>query len=192
MDKNGLGNFGVFNQKLGSNPRHYQGIIIFLTLLMFLQTGPFISMAGIPSERVDYNQKIMDLCVSQVNGEDLNWELRADEAMFQNTGDRAILRQINLHYFLEPGRDIFMKGDQAEVDFSTQVISVQGGIRAETKFGLSIETETLIWNGSERLISTKDRVIIRNPSLEMQGQGLEADLNLKKIKIKADAKTVIH
>jgi LPS export ABC transporter protein LptC len=127
-----------------------------------------------------------------VTGGDLNWELKADEAMVQGNMERVLLRNINLHYFLVPGRDVVMKGERAEVYFPASLISIQGGIRAESELGFSLVTESLIWNGEERLITTKDWVVIRRSNLEMCGQGLEADLDLERIKIKADAKTTIY
>lgn len=122
----------------------------------------------------------------------MTWELKADEAKVQESGERAILREINLRYFLVSGQDIVMRGDQAEVDFPNYLIAVMGGIRAESRMGLSLETETLLWDGKQRSLSTEDRVVIRRPNIEMSGQGLEADLDLEKIRIKADAKTVIY
>ncbi len=166
-------------------------LLLFFVYNLFLGS-PIFLRAKAPSRKSEYNQKIIDLCVSRVSGGDLNWELKADEALVQGNMERIRLWKINLHYFLVPGRDVVMKGERAEVYFPGSLISVQGGIRAESQLGLSLETESLVWDGEERMISTRDWVVIRRSNLEMCGQGLEADLDLEKIKIKADAKTVIY
>jgi LPS export ABC transporter protein LptC len=183
---------GLDTQGLKDKPRHSEGFALFFLLIMFILAAPFFCIAKAPSKKAEYNQKIIDLCVNRVTGGDLNWELRADEAMVQGNMERIRLRKINLHYFLVPGRDVVMKGERAEVYFPESLISIQGGIRAESELGLSLETESLVWNGEERLITTKDWVVIRRSNIEMCGQGLEADLDLERIKIKADAKTVIY
>jgi LPS export ABC transporter protein LptC len=192
MEESYRKNPGFNTQSLKDKPWYYEGLALFFLLIMFLLAAPFFCVAKAPSRKSEYNQKIKDLCVSRVSGGDLNWELKADEAMVQDNMERIRLRKINLHYFLVPGRDVIMKGERAEVYFPDSLISVQGGIRAESQLGLSLETESLVWNGEERLISTKEWVVIRKSNLEMCGQGLEADLDLEKIKIKANAKTVIY
>jgi LPS export ABC transporter protein LptC len=192
MEENCKRNPGLSIQGLKDKPWHYEGLALFFLLIMFLLAAPFFCVAKAPSRKAEYNQKIIDLCVNRVSGGDLNWELKADEAMVQDNMERIRLRKINLHYFLVPGQDVVMKGERAEVYFPGSLISVQGGIRAESELGLSLETESLVWNGEERLITTKDWVNIRRSNLEMSGQGLEADLDLERIKIKADAKTIIY
>lgn len=178
--------------KIGRLNKTVGQFAIFFLLIMFLFAAPYFSVAKAPSEKTEYNQKIIDLCVNRVSGGDLNWELKADEAMVQGNMEHIRLQKINLHYFIVPGRDVFMKGERAEVFFPESLISIQGGVRAESELGLSLETESLVWNGEQRLITTKDWVVIRRLNLEMHGQGLEADLDLERIKIESDAKTIIY
>jgi len=192
MDENYSGNPGLNRQIQENSPLHYESLILFFLFIIFLLAVPLFSVAKAPNRKSEYSQKIIDFCVSRINGGDLRWELKANDAMVQDNMERALLREISLHYFLVPGRDVIMKGDQAEVYFPNNLVTVKGGIKAESKLGLSLETETLIWNGDKRLISTQDWVVIRRPNLEMSGKGLEADLDLENIKIKANAKTIIY
>lgn len=182
--------FGILSLK--DKPWYYEALALFFLFIIFLLAAPFFCVANAPCEKSEYNQKIIGLCVSRVSGGDLNWEIQAGEAVVQDNMERIRLWKFNLHYFLVPGRDVVMNGERAEVYFPGSLIFVQGGIRAESQLGLSLETESLLWNGEERIISTKDWVVIRRSNLEMCGQGLEADLDLEKIKIKADAKTIIY
>jgi LPS export ABC transporter protein LptC len=151
---------------------------------------PFFCVAG--NGTYEYSQKITALQVSRVTEEDLRWELKADEAMVRENGESAVLRRIALRYFLVPGQDIVLSGDRGVADFSTNTITVQGEVRAESYLGISLETESLVWNGNERAITTQDRITIRRPNMEMSGRGMEADLDLESIRIKKDAKTVIY
>ena len=192
MDKNPRENFGFQCRIAKYRPLYNEKPALFLLWVVFLLIIPFFCLAGLPSRKAEYNQRFTGLSISRVDGETMTWELKANEAMVQENGERAILRQINLNYFLVSGQDVVMRGDQAEVDFPNHLIFVKGGVRAESYFGLSLETETLLWNSKQRSISTKDWVMIRRSNIEMSGQGLEADLDLEKIKIKADAKTVIY
>ncbi|MGA1840416.1 MAG: LPS export ABC transporter periplasmic protein LptC [bacterium] len=180
------------NGRLNKTVGYYEGLVLFFLLMIFLFAAPYFSVAKAPSEKTEYNQKIIDLCVNRVSGGDLNWELKADEAMVRGNMEHIRLRKINLHYFIVPGKDVFMEGERAEVYFPDSLISIQGGVRAESELGLSLETESLVWNGEERFITTKDWVVIRRLNLEMCGQGLEADLDLERIKIESDAKTTIY
>lgn len=151
---------------------------------------PFFCMAG--PGAYEYSQKITALHVSRVTEEDLRWELTADEALVRENGERAVLRRVALRYYLVPGQDIVSSGDQAVADFSTNTITVQGEVRVKSYLGISLDTESLVWNGNERAITTQERITIRRPNMEMSGCGLEADLDLERIRIRADAKTVIY
>ncbi len=164
---------------------------IFTFLLLLLLADPYWHVSKGTWAANDYDQKITDLFLSRSDGVDLKWELRAEQAFFQSNGQKAMLTQIKLHYFIMNGNDVVIRSDKAEVELSTSQIFLKGGIQADSKEGISLATETLHWDGSQRSISTSDRVIIRMPDLEICGQGLEADLNLEKIEIKADAKTHI-
>jgi len=192
MDEKETENPGVESEAAVRSPLQYVILALLFLWTVGLLKVPNFCMAGAANRRSGYNQKITDLCVRRVSGDALSWELRADEAMVQDDGERAFLRRINLHYFLVPGQDVFLRGDQAEVDFPSNLIHVQGGIKAESYLGIYLETESLIWNGNARLISTSDSVLIKRPNIEMFGKGLEADLHLENIKIKKNAKTVIH
>ena len=191
MDEKETGNPGVEIESAIYSPLQYVIFALLFLWIVSLLKAPNFCMAGAANGRSEFSQKITDLCVRRVNGEELTWELRADEAMIQDSGERAILRRINLHYFLVSGQDVVMRGDQAEVDFSSNLIFVRGGIQAESHLGISLETESLIWNGNERHISTSDRVMIKRPNIKIFGKGLDADLSLENIKIRKNAKTVI-
>ncbi|MBN2372735.1 LPS export ABC transporter periplasmic protein LptC [bacterium] len=162
-------------------------------ILIFLLTGIYwIESCFSVADAEEYDQKILNLFVSETDGEDFKWELKAEEALMNNDGDPVLLKQIDLHYFIVSDGDFFMRGDQADVDLSANRVYMKGKIRAESHDGISLETETLLWDGTQRSISTQDRVSIKRPDLEIYGQGLEADLGLERIEIKADAKTVIY
>jgi LPS export ABC transporter protein LptC len=192
MDKNSRENPGLQSRFIEYSFLQHMIPAFFILWVVCLWIVPFYCMAGAPGKKPEYTQRFTDLCVSRVDGDAMTWELKADEAKVQENGERAILREIKLSYFLVSGQDVMMRGDQAEVDFPNNLIAVMGGIRAESRMGLSLETETLLWDGKQRSLSTKDRVVIKRPNIEMSGQGLEADLDLEKIRIKADAKTVIY
>ena len=159
----------------------------FFFMMLFLLIIPFFCMAW-----TEYDQKVLDFCVSRMDGQDLSWELRADEGIVKAKEEQAFLQQINLRYYFVLGQDWVIKGEKAEVDFATNKIFIKGDIRAESIQGFFLETDSLLWNGANRSISTRDKVIIKRSNLEIYGQGMEADLGLEKILIKSDAKTVIY
>ena len=192
MQENYRKNSGFGIRSLKDKSWQYEWLAIFFLFIISILSAPFFCIAKTPSGKSEYNQKIIDLCVRRVSGGDLNWELKAHEAMLMDNMESIRLQKIDLHYFLVPGRDVFMKGESAEVYFPDSLISVQGGVKTESQLGLSLETESLIWDGGERMISTQDWVFIRRTNMEMSGQGLEADIDLERIKIKANAKTVIY
>jgi len=141
---------------------------------------------------IENDQRITDLFVSRSDGEGLEWELRADLAIFEKGGEKALLQNIKLHYFIESGNDVHMSSSSAEVDFNTNKVFLKGEIRAESKEGIFLEADTLVWDGNLRSISTHERVLIKRDNIVVNGLGLEADLNLEKMKIKANAKTIIY
>jgi len=69
-----------------------------------------------------------------------------------------------------------------------QMLGVWGQVRVTTDEGVKLETQTLNWNPSTNKITTEDFVKITKDKDVMTGYGLEADQNLKNVKIKTEVK----
>lgn len=164
-------------------------VIILSVSFLFLLCSKQVSAIG---ETTDYDQKISGLSVTKSVDEDLTWNLVAEQAFLKGNGDSALLENIKLHYFLKQGDEVVMTSEKAAVEFSKNQIFLQGSIRANAKRGIMLETESLYWNGSQGSITTPDKVLIKRSDFEIRGQGLDADIDLERIKIKANAETIIY
>lgn len=159
------------------------GFCIFLTGHMLINAA---------ASNAEYEQEIIDFSITSSEGDTLKWELQAVEALVQNSKNRAFLQKVNLNYFLLSGQHAVIKSKKAEVDLSSSLISLQGQVRTESPRGMVLETESLLWDGSQKTISTQDYITIKDANFELSGQGLNADLELEKITIRSHAKTIIY
>jgi len=78
--------------------------------------------------------------------------------------------------------------DSGWIKEKEQTLGVWGDVRVTTDEGVRLETRTLNWNSSTNKIITEDFVKITKDKDVMTGYGLEADQNLKNIKIKTQVK----
>jgi LPS export ABC transporter protein LptC len=78
--------------------------------------------------------------------------------------------------------------DSGWIKEKAQMLGVWGNVQVITDEKVKLETQTLNWDPNKRKITTEDFVKITKDEDVMTGYGLEADQELKNIKIKTEVK----
>lgn len=116
------------------------------------------------------------------------WEIQAKEATLMKAQNLADLEGVRL--LLTTPKDqcftLSSKAGQAhflkEFDQPTKV-ELKGDVHVAFPKGFSLKTETLTFIPSNRLITTKDSVLIEGPGVWLKGKGLEATLKDNAMKL---------
>ena len=78
--------------------------------------------------------------------------------------------------------------DSGWIKEKEQTLGVWGNVRVITDEAVKLETQTLNWNPSTNKITTEDFITITKDKDVITGYGLEADQQLKDVKIKKEVK----
>jgi len=119
--------------------------------------------------------------------------LSADSAKFFQEEGKGVLKNFSLVYIYNSGKKLTISGDSAvaeinadkdlSVDINLANIYSLGKVYAISSEGYRFETEKLFWDGSKKVITTKEPVILYGDKFRLTGEGLKADLNDEKMEI---------
>ncbi|OGL45754.1 MAG: LPS export ABC transporter periplasmic protein LptC [Candidatus Schekmanbacteria bacterium RBG_16_38_11] len=120
--------------------------------------------------------------------------LSADSAKFFQEKGKGVLRNFSLTYIYNGGKKLTLSGakavvninadkDLSNVDMSIANIYSRGKITAVSSEGYTFETEKLLWNGSKRVISTTEPIILYGNNFKVTGEGLKADIDNERMEI---------
>ncbi len=106
-----------------------------------------------------------------------SWSLDADRANYQRKEEELALTGVEL-VFYDTGHfgTLHLTADTGTLDQKQELIDVQGDVRIVTENGEQFQSESLRYDFSRRLITTRDPVHMQGKQLEMTGVGMKLDL----------------
>ena len=114
------------------------------------------------------------------------WEVRADRAeVFERSGYTLLVgqvRPVEVTLFSHQGQLVCL-ADRARLDLKTKDVQLQGNVIARSDQGTELQTQALNWTAATRRLLTNEAVTIRRGTLTSQGQGLEAETSLERVRI---------
>lgn len=87
--------------------------------------------------------------------------------------------------------DINIKADSGSFDKNENKMHLQDNVVITTNKGAKMVTDSLDWDRKAELVTTKDTVNLESKSMIAQGQGAQAEPNLKKFNLEKDVKVQI-
>ncbi len=119
----------------------------------------------------------------------VHWELLAENAIFPIDKKEIVLKSIGLTINNSP--KIYLTSDSGiyEVDSGNVKLNEPVEIKMkDTKF----TTDSLNWNSSDEIISTKDPVKFLGSNFLIEGIGLTAKVTHQKVKIQKNVKAIFY
>ena len=172
------------------------GVIVILLLLFFIFWLPMKQHGSdkppVPELNIgkaDVFIKNMELLETSEGA--LDWRLRAEEAQLYEKKGIAYLTKIVLSYSEEEGQEIVLTGNRGKIDLSEKNVFLEGNVKASSN-QIHLKTKTLSWFRKKRIVVTEDPVWVKQNNILITGQGMLADINLRKIKVNKNVKTDIY
>jgi LPS export ABC transporter protein LptC len=134
---------------------------------------------------------IKGLNLTETKDDALLWKIKADSAQIYQEQGTARLNNIKLTIFENKQPVLWLEGKVADMNINKRDITVTGKVVANFRDDLLFETNSLTWQNEERMLSTSTPIKISRPHLEIQGQGLQADVDSEKLSINNGVTTVI-
>jgi LPS export ABC transporter protein LptC len=110
------------------------------------------------------------------DGELLLWKLEADRMLRENSQAPVLVVPVYMELFDEDrALATTVTADSGYTDESLGEFKLWGEVRIETADGKTIQSQSLYWNNSDRILTSPDYVEIETASGEiMRGKGFEA------------------
>jgi LPS export ABC transporter protein LptC len=122
-------------------------------------------------------------------GNEIKWELSAENALLPTGDKKVILRSIALNINQTPRITLTSGSGVYEIDEGNITLNEDVELRVKD---IKFITASLKWDNSEELISTDNIVQFKGANFLIEGTGLAADITTQKIRILKDVKAVIY
>lgn len=122
------------------------------------------------------------------------WRLDAGSADLYETQE-AQLRDVEIVFSSPDGRRAALIGDHARMDTRSGDASIRRGgreVRIVTSDGYLMTTDSLIWKAGDRVVRTGDPFKVLGREIYVEGTGLSADVDMRKLVIGANVKAVLQ
>ncbi|MFH1519039.1 MAG: LPS export ABC transporter periplasmic protein LptC [Candidatus Omnitrophota bacterium] len=162
---------------------------IFSMLLKGLILSIIIFLLGPGSIQAYEQQKIKDFYLSNFNDDgSRDWEVEGKEAVIYD--EHIDISEMEANYYLKEDT-ILITSDQARLNKNNMDVYLQDNVHIENKEGTTLDTDSLNWQRTQNVVETDDRVKTIRDSMQIEGDGLFADTQLKKANFKKNVEVVL-
>lgn len=129
-------------------------------------------------------QKLVDFTYTQNAQGNIQWQVKAAMARQDPQRNTTKLKQPHITYY-QAGRfgTVKLKAQQGELVSDAKQMRVWGDVHITTSNGYEATTQRLLWNGTERTLSTKAPVSLTGPDMQLQGRGLTLHMPSGKVAV---------
>ena len=161
----------------------------------------FLAVAGCGSDEsgrsggsgVRPDQEIDGFTLTQTRDGSRVWSLSAARALVYEKADRVEMTDLRIDFFDDAGETMStLTADEGLLSRRTSDMEVLGNVVVYAADGTVLTTEKLTWNERTGKIETDRPVRATKGSDVMTGVGVEADPDLRNIRIKSDFKAFVR
>lgn len=167
------------------------------TLLVFILGGP---SRRLPPPAVPPTPQVADAGLQEfsfVQSKDgvVDWTLQASQAQVFDAEARALLLGVRLVLMGADGVSMTVEGDEGTINTSSKDFVIgkrSGDLALVLEHGYTIYTPRVNWVNSEHRFWTEEPVRIIGPNLEITGQGMDAFLTTREMRIHRNVRAGIY
>jgi LPS export ABC transporter protein LptC len=126
--------------------------------------------------------RVHNMRLAEQHGPEPSWRVFARQAMFFEAGQFARVQQIKAE-LLRNTTVIRLTAARGLLRSDTGDMTVEGQVSLEQQNGLVIETDSLRWRASDRLLYTDAPVVLHGLSASVAGQGLRSRVDQQRLTI---------
>jgi len=175
------------------------GIIfaVIATLLIFILGGPSrrVAQVSVPALPQAADAGVKGFSFVQSKDGLVDWKIQAKQAQVFDTDAKAVLNDVQVTLMGPDGVTMTVTGDDGTINTVSKdfVISKKSGdLALVLNSGYTIYTSSFTWDNQKHRIWTDEPIIIKGPSLEVTGQGLDAFLTTQEMRVRRNVRVGIH
>ncbi len=167
-------------------------ILLYIKILLYV----VVLLAGLNLNKINnlYAEENVDQKFQgfQLHGYDNNgnksWEVKGDTA--DVVGTKVKLSNVDANTYNENKMNV--KADTGIIDQSSGNMRLEDDVVITTEDGTQLKTDHIDWKRDDDLVSTDDKVVLRDKRMTVVGKGMEARPGLKTAQIKTDVKVKVN
>jgi lipopolysaccharide export system protein LptC len=171
--------------------------IVMGAILVFVLGGPMrrvesVSVSVLP-QQADSGMK--EFTFVQSKGGLVDWKIKAKQAEVFESEAKAVLSDVQVTLAGRDGISMTVEGDDGTINTNSNDFVVRkrsGDLALVLKSGYTIYTSQINWANQEQRLWTDEPVTIKGPRLEVTGQGMDAFLATREMRIRSDVRVGIH
>jgi lipopolysaccharide export system protein LptC len=170
---------------------------VLIVLTIFIVSGP---SRRIPSGTVTVLPQVADAGLQEfafLQSKDgrVDWKIQARQAQVFDAEAKAVLSDVNVTLTGVEGVSMTVTGDEGTINTSSRDFVIgkrTGDLALVLKNGYTIYTSRLAWANQEHRLWTDEPVRITGPRMEVTGQGMDAFLETREMRIRRNVRVGIH
>ncbi len=152
-------------------------------------SGDEVRLKIIP-DNVDLQVK--DVHYTEVGDPDLTWEIQSDTARYVKKDNMAYFDRITIRLIRKDGKSLILTGKEGRLHTDSRDADVLGNVVVVSSNGDQFETDVLHFSNADRRIFTDRKVTLKNPRMEMTGNGMTLFLKDERVNIPSGVRAVIR
>jgi len=133
------------------------------------------------------NQIIESFTLHESNSGKRLYTLQASKAFVYEAEQRVDVTELRVSFYDDHGAvHSTLVADQGTIYSRTEDLVARGNVSVRTEDSTLLETDSLAWSNTARLVRTDAPLVISTPKGKVKGKGLISDAGLTKIEIQSE------
>ncbi len=111
------------------------------------------------------------------------WSMNAERTRYHHKEKKASLDKVEVTFFAAQGGRMRMWAETVDYDLQTKELVARDSVRGKSDQGYDFATESLLYRGGEREVTTDDQVTLEKDRLTIQGTGMQGSLSDHKFRL---------
>jgi len=172
-------------------------LALLATILVFVAAGPArrVPQSSAPTLPLQADAGLQEFSFAQSKGGLVDWKLHARQAQLFEADAKAVLNDVTVTLMGTDGVTMTVAGDDGAINTTSKdfVISKRSGnLALILNGGITIYASRIGWDNQALRVWTDEPVRITGPRLEVTGQGMDAFLASREMRVRHDVRVGIH
>lgn len=120
----------------------------------------------------------------------LIWLMSAERTRYHHKEKKASLEQVEVTFFPATGGKMLLWANLVDYDVKTRAFRASDSVRGKSDQGYVFTTESLLYNGDKREVTSDDKVTLEKDRLTIQGTGMKGSLADHTFRLLSDVRAV--
>jgi LPS export ABC transporter protein LptC len=120
----------------------------------------------------------------------LIWKMGAERTRYHHEEKSARLEEVEVTFFPDAGGRMLLWANLVDYDIRTKGLRATDSVRGKSDQGYDFYTESLVYDGQRREVTTDDKVTLEKDRLTIQGTGMQGSLKDHKFRLLSDVRAV--